>query len=168
MLWIIQKQPHNSNYLHVHRFYKGYCHCSGLYFLKNRHMKRNAKAVWEGTGMEGKGSITTQSKVFDEQPYSFTTRFKNEDGKAGTNPEELIGAAHAAFTAERLETKAVVSMDTSGDDFTITDIDLHLDAKVPGISEEKFLELAKGAKENCPVSKALSSIDIKLHAKLNR
>jgi osmotically inducible protein OsmC len=145
-------------------------------------MKRNAKAVWEGTGMEGKGSITTQSKVFDEQPYSFTTRFKNEDGKAGTNPEELIGAAHAAcfnmalsfqlvgagFTAERLETKAVVSMDTSGDDFTITDIDLHLDAKVPGISEEKFLELAKGAKENCPVSKALSSIDIKLHAKLNR
>lgn len=137
-------------------------------------MKRRATAVWQGDGLSGKGSLTTPSKVFNETPYNFTARFKNEDGTAGTNPEELIAAAHAGcfnmalsfglagagFTAKRLETKAVVTIeqDEGSNDFSLTSIVLKLQAVVPNVSEEKFTELANGAKNGCPISKALSSV----------
>jgi osmotically inducible protein OsmC len=127
-------------------------------------MKRTSTAVWNGTGLEGTGSLTTQSGVFQNQPYSFKTRFQNEDGKAGTNPEELIAAAHAGcftmalsfqlagagFTADELRTTATLTMDKDkeGDGFTITTVHLALQAKVPGVSGDKFQELAQLAKKN--------------------
>lgn len=136
-------------------------------------MKRKASAVWNGTGKEGKGHLTTQSGVFDDQPYSFTTRFVSEDGKAGTNPEELIGAAHAGcyamalsfalngagYTADELKVDAVVHLDKveGGEGFHIPKVDLSLEATIPGISKEEFMKLANGAKENCPVSKVLNA-----------
>jgi len=144
-------------------------------------MKRTAEAKWQGNGLEGKGELTTQSGVFNNQPYSFSTRFKNEDGKEGTNPEELVAAAHAGCfnmalsfqltgvgnPPESLHTIAEVEMDTSGKDFFISGIKLHLDAKVPGLSEDKFNELAMLAKENCPISKALSDIPITFTSKFS-
>jgi osmotically inducible protein OsmC len=136
-------------------------------------MKRTSTAVWNGSGLEGKGSLTTQSGVFQNQPYSFKTRFQNEDGKAGTNPEELIAAAHAGcfnmalsfqlvgagFTADELHTTAALNLekDKEGDGFTITTVHLDLKAKVPGIDQAKFQELADRAKQNCPVSKVLNA-----------
>ncbi len=136
-------------------------------------MKRTSTAVWNGSGLEGKGSLTTQSGVFQDQPYSFRTRFQNEDGKAGTNPEELIAAAHAGcfsmalsfqlvgagFTADELRTTAALNLekDKEGDGFTITTVHLDLKAKVPGIDQAKFQELADLAKQNCPVSKVLNA-----------
>jgi len=142
-------------------------------------MKRNATAVWKGTGKEGNGTINSQSNFFDNTPYSFKTRFKNEDGKQGTNPEELIAAAHAGCYAmalsveiskeghepERLETKAIVTLDEVDGGFAITGITLHLEGKVPGLSKDKFMELANAAKEGCPISKALGAVPIKLEAK---
>ncbi|MEM6378519.1 MAG: OsmC family protein [Bacteroidota bacterium] len=141
-------------------------------------MKRRATAVWQGDGLTGKGSLSTPSKVFDNTPYNFTARFKNEDGKNGTNPEELIAAAHAGcfnmalsfglvgagYVAERLETKAVVTIeqDEGSQDFSITSIVLKMNAIVPEISEEKFTELANGAKAGCPISKALSTVPMTL------
>ena len=143
-------------------------------------MKRTAKAVWKGTGLEGKGSLTTQSGAFDSQPYSTKLRFENEDGKLGTNPEELIAAAHAGcfamalsfqlvgagFTADELNVDAVLVIEKKEAGFEITGTTLNLEGKVPGISEDKFLELANNAKVGCPVSKALKAIDIQLNAKL--
>jgi osmotically inducible protein OsmC len=143
-------------------------------------MKRYAQAYWKGTGLEGSGKISTQSQVLNNQPYSLQTRFKDESGKSGTNPEELLAAAHAAcfnmalsfmlngagYTAESLETKAVVDMDTSGKDFRITQITLMLEGKVAEISEDKFKELAENAKKNCPISAALASVSISLESKL--
>lgn len=145
-------------------------------------MKRTSTAVWNGTGLEGKGSLTTQSGVFQNQPYSFKTRFQNEDGKAGTNPEELIAAAHAGcftmalsfqlvgagYTADELRTTATLTMDKDkeGDGFTITTVNLALQAKIPGISADKFQELAQLAKKNCPVSKVLNA-QITLDAQLS-
>ncbi len=134
-------------------------------------MKRRSSSVWQGTGLEGKGSLTTQSGVFQDQPFSFTTRFKSEDGKAGTNPEELIAAAHAGcfnmalsfmlnangFTADKLETSAVLSMEQSGNDWSITTIELDLKGSIPGITAEKFEEIANMAKAGCPVSKVLNA-----------
>jgi osmotically inducible protein OsmC len=136
-------------------------------------MKRRSTAVWNGTGLEGKGSLTTQSGVFQNQPYSTKLRFQNEDGKAGTNPEELLGAAHAGcfnmalsfqlngagFTADELTTTATVSIEKEpeGNDFVINAIHLDLKGRVPGISPEKFQELAQAAKQNCPVSKAIKA-----------
>ncbi len=134
-------------------------------------MKRTATAVWKGSGKEGKGTLTTQSGVFDKQPYSFRLRFANEDGKQGTNPEELIGAAHAGcysmalavqlseagYTADELHTKATVTLENPGDGFAITKVHLELTASVPEISEHKFKELAEGAKAGCPVSKVLNA-----------
>jgi len=142
-------------------------------------IKRHATAVWKGAGQKGSGTIDSQSKFFDKTPYSFKTRFENEDGKLGTNPDELIAAAHAScyamalsvaiseegHTAEELTTKAVVTVDTSGDGAEISGIALQLEGKVPGMSEEKFMELANGAKDGCPVSKALSAVPITLDAK---
>jgi osmotically inducible protein OsmC len=139
-------------------------------------MKRKATAVWKGTGAEGKGVLNGPSGVLKDTPYSFTSRFKNEDGKAGTNPEELIAAAHAGCyamalsfaiaeagsVADYLDVKAEVVLDKVDDGFAITGIHLNLKGKVEGMEEEKFNELAKGAKEGCPVSKALSAVPISL------
>lgn len=141
---------------------------------KITHMKftRNASANWQGTGMEGKGTISTQSTTLDKAQLSFKTRFA--DG-VGTNPEELIGAAHAGcftmklsfvlselgFTPENLDTVAKVTFE----DGKITTITLDLIATVRNISEEQFQEAAKNAKENCPVSQLLNA-EIILNAKL--
>ena len=144
------------------------------------NLKRNATAVWNGDGMTGKGVLTTQSGAFKSQPYSFKTRFGSEDGKAGTNPEELIAAAHAGcfsmalsfilkganFTAEEINTQATVEMQQVDGGFVFKSITLELKAKVPGISKEKFQELANMAKTGCPVSKALSAVPISLNAQL--
>ncbi|MDD5508566.1 MAG: OsmC family protein [Bacteroidales bacterium] len=143
-------------------------------------MKRKATAIWQGNGMEGKGILTSVSGVLNETPYSFVTRFKNEDGIAGTNPEELIAAAHsgcfamalsfgltdAGFTPTELRVTAAVNIEHVTDHFEITGIHLDLTGKVPGITEEKFLELAGAAKAGCPVSRALKAVEITLTAKL--
>lgn len=143
-------------------------------------MKRKASAHWQGNGKEGKGQLNTPSGVFKSQPYSFKSRFENEDGTLGTNPEELIAAAHAGcfnmalsfmlsgagHEPKSLDTNATVIMDTSGDNFVITDIILDLNADVPGISNEKFQELANNAKLNCPISTALAGPTITLNANL--
>ena len=143
-------------------------------------LKRNATAVWNGDGMSGKGALTTQSGVFQSQPYSFKTRFGSEDGKAGTNPEELIAAAHAGcfsmalsfmlkgegFTADELNTQATVELEQVDGHFAFKGITLELKAKVPGISNAKFQELAANAKSGCPVSKALSAVPMVLKAQL--
>jgi lipoyl-dependent peroxiredoxin len=140
-------------------------------------MKRTANAVWTGTAREGQGHISTQSATLNETPYSFQARFG--DGK-GTNPEELIAAAHAGcftmatsfalgnagFTPERLETKATLTMEQSDGGFTITAVHLDLDATIPGIERAAFDEIVAGAKANCPVSKVLNA-EITLDARLN-
>ncbi len=143
-------------------------------------LKRKASAVWNGDGMTGKGALTTQSGVFKSQPYSFKTRFGSEDGKAGTNPEELVAAAHAAcfsmalsfilkgqnFTADEINTEATVEMEQVDGQFAVKMISLDLKAKVPGIDNTKFQELATLAKKNCPISKALAAVTITLKAQL--
>lgn len=143
-------------------------------------MKRKATAIWQGNGLEGKGTLTSTSGVLHETPYSFVTRFQNEDGRTGTNPEELIAAAHggcfamalsfaltgAGFVPDELKVDAAVTIEHLRDHFEITGIHLELTGRVPGITEEKFLELADGAKQNCPVSRALQSVAITLGAKL--
>ena len=142
-------------------------------------MKRRSSAVWKGSGLEGSGTLSMQSGVFDNHPYSAKMRFQNEDGKLGTNPEELIAAAHAGcfnmalafqlggagFTPEELNTKAVLTIEKVDDGFSITSIVLTLTAKVPGIGEEQFMKLAEGAKAGCPVSKVLNT-EITLNASL--
>ena len=133
---------------------------------------RKATANWAGSGKEGKGTLTTQSNILKDSQYSFKTRF--EDG-IGTNPEELIAAAHsgcftmklsfmlgeAGFTPTSLETEAKVTFE----DGSITNIHLELSGKVEGIDENKFQEIALGAKEQCPISKLLNTT-ITLSAKL--
>jgi len=135
-------------------------------------LKRTSTAVWHGTGLQGNGSISTLSGALKEQPYGFNTRFAAEDGKAGTNPEELIAAAHAscftmalsfAISNEKLEptelrTVATVKMEKQDAGWTIVGIDLETTGKVPGIDQEKFQALADGAKKNCPISRALASV----------
>jgi len=143
-------------------------------------MKRKATANWQGSGMEGQGKLSTISGVFNQQPYSFKTRFKNEDGTLGTNPEELIAAAHAGFfnmalsfqlggagfTRKNLSTQAILSMENIDGHFKIMGIELNLEAEVEGIEPDKFQEIAANAKKTCPVSQALSSVDITLNATL--
>ena len=143
-------------------------------------MIRKSVAKWTGDGMHGKGALSMQSGVFQDQPYSFNTRFASEDGKAGTNPEELLGAAHAGcFTMalsfglsgaghppESLETTASVDLQKEGEGFAIKQITLELVGKVPGLDAAKFQEIAEGAKKNCPLSKALAAVPITLNAKL--
>jgi osmotically inducible protein OsmC len=140
-------------------------------------MDRSAHAVWQGSLKEGKGSISTQSGTLHEAQYSFSTRFENG---VGTNPEELIAAAHAGcFTMalsgqltsadlvpESLETTAVVTMEKTDDGPTITKIHLTTKAKVPHAEKEKFDELAKKAKETCPISRLLKAAEITLDAQL--
>jgi len=143
-------------------------------------MKRRSTAIWQGNGLEGKGNLTSTSGVLNNTPYSFVTRFKNEDGIAGTNPEELIAAAHsgcyamalsfglanAGFVATELKVEAAVNLEHKTDHFEITSIHLDLTGNIPGITEEKFLELAGSAKVNCPVSQALKAVEITLSTKL--
>ncbi|MEZ5938913.1 MAG: OsmC family protein [Hyphomonadaceae bacterium] len=144
-------------------------------------MKRTAQAVWTGALRDGAGSLTTQSGAFAEQPYSFRTRFEDESGKSGTNPEELLAAAHAGcfamqlshFLAEaghpavRLTVDATVTIGpTASGGQEISSSALSLRAEAPGISEEDFLKLAENAKTNCPVSKALGAIEVTLDARL--
>lgn len=129
---------------------------------------RTASARYEGFGKEGRGSITTQSGVLTDQFYGFATRFENE---RGTNPEELIAAAHAScftmalsfalaragFSDGSLETSAAVTLDKDEVGFVITRSDLTLEAEVPGITPEQFAELAAGAKATCPISRLLNA-----------
>lgn len=128
-------------------------------------MKHIGKAVWNGSLKEGKGIMCTESGVLNDTPYSFKTRF---EGEKGTNPDELIAAAHAGcfamalsmilgkegFTPEYLKTKAEVTMDA--DKLELTASHITLTAKIPNISQEKFMECANTAKDNCPVSKVLN------------
>ena len=143
-------------------------------------MKRRATAIWQGNGAEGKGSLTAVSGVLNNTPYSSRMRFKNEDGIEGTNPEELIAAAHSgcyamalsyALTGEgfppaELTVTAAVNLEHMTDHFEITGVHLDVTGSVPGIAEAKFLELANAAKVGCPVSRALKAIEITLSAKL--
>jgi osmotically inducible protein OsmC len=140
-------------------------------------MKRTASAVWQGNLKSGRGTISTASTVLKDAQYSFGTRFENGPG---TNPEELIGAAHAGcfsmalsaalqqagFTAERIATTADVTLENHPQtSWTVTTIHLQTTAKVPGVSPEKFAELAAGAKSGCPISRLLKA-EITLDAKL--
>lgn len=141
-------------------------------------MKRQASAVWTGGLKDGKGTISTDSRVLSETQYSFSTRF--EDG-IGTNPEELIAAAHAGCFSmalsgelgtaghdlESVETEAVVHVEKEGEGFAIKRIELRTRARVPGISDERFQEVAEDAKKGCPVSQALAAVEsIELDAQL--
>ncbi|WP_409295130.1 OsmC family protein [Pseudomonas sp. KCJK8670] len=131
-------------------------------------MKKTASAIWQGGLKDGSGFLSTESGVLKQNPYGFNTRF---EGSPGTNPEELIGAAHAGcfsmalsmmlgeagLTAERIDTIAEVSLDKQADGFAITAVHLVLRAKVPGASESQFLEIANKAKAGCPVSKLLNA-----------
>lgn len=131
-------------------------------------MKKTASAIWQGGLKEGKGLLSTESGTLKQNPYGFNTRF---EGSPGTNPEELIGAAHAGcfsmalsmmlgeagFTPDRIDTAAEVTLDKQADGFAITAVHLVLRAKVPGASEAQFLEIADKAKAGCPVSKVLNA-----------
>jgi lipoyl-dependent peroxiredoxin len=133
-------------------------------------------AVWSGGIKDGKGAISTKSGALKDYPYGFASRF---EGKPGTNPEELIGAAHAGcftmalsgilgeagLTAEKMETQADVTLVKQSDGFAITKVHLTLKAKIPGTDDAKFQELAAKAKAGCPVSKLLKA-EITLDAKL--
>ena len=131
-------------------------------------MKKTASAVWQGDLKSGKGTISTESGALKENPYGFNTRF---EGAPGTNPEELIGAAHAGcfsmalsmmlgqagLTADRINTTAEVTLDKDDNGFSITAIALTLKAKVPGADNEQFQQIANQAKEGCPVSRVLNA-----------
>ena len=139
-------------------------------------MKRTASAVWKGGLKDGKGSISTESGALSETQYSFSTRF--EEGK-GTNPEELIAAAHAGCfsmalsaqlgtenkTAESIQTEAAVTLLKTDGGFTVTAVHLKVRAKVPGASPPEFQKAAETAKANCPISRLLKA-EITMEAKL--
>lgn len=140
-------------------------------------MQRSATAVWQGAIKEGKGHISTQSGVLQQAQYGFNTRFENGPG---TNPEELIAAAHAGcFTmalsnalteagrkVDRLQTTAKVTLEKTGEGFSIPAVHLELEASLPDTDQAQFDQIANKAKENCPVSKLLNA-KITLHATLN-
>jgi lipoyl-dependent peroxiredoxin len=144
--------------------------------------ERRATAVWTGSGLEGKGHLTTTSGALKQQPYSSGLRFQNEAGTEGTNPEELIAAAHAGcfsmalsfqlsgagHAPDELRTEATVTIEKEpdGSGWTIRSSALALRGKVPGIEAAKFQELAEKAKAGCPVSRALG-VAIRLDAKLD-
>lgn len=139
-------------------------------------MKRKASAHWAGGLKDGKGTVSTESGVLSKTQYSFSTRF--EDGK-GTNPEELIAAAHAGcfsmalsnilgeanLKAESIDTEATLTMEKTDAGFTVTEIHLELKASIPGVDEAKFQECAEKAKAGCPISRLLNT-KITLTAKL--
>lgn len=127
-------------------------------------MKRKGFAIWKGSGKEGSGTVSTETKVVDNASYTYASRFESGEG---TNPEELIGAAHAGcysmklsfvlgskgFTPDEIRTECAVTIESG----TITNSDLTVTAKVPGISKEEFQTLAEEAKNTCPVSKVLNA-----------
>lgn len=131
-------------------------------------MIRSGSARYEGLGKDGKAVVSTQSGVLSDQPYGFGTRFGDEPG---TNPEELIAAAHAScftmalsfalakagFSEGTLETTAKVTLDKEGDGFAVNRSDLTLKARVPGIAQDQFEQIAQGAKAGCPISKLLKA-----------
>src|SRR3982750_4221525 len=131
-------------------------------------MVRKGRAVWRGTGKDGNGDLTTDSGVLSNTPYSFKTRFESE---VGTNPEELIAAAHAGcftmalafqlqgagFAPTELATEAAVSLEKEGQGFRISKSAVPLRAQVPGSERDKFAELARAAEKTCPVSKVLNA-----------
>ena len=138
-------------------------------------MKRKVNAIWNGGGADGSGFLTVQSGAFNKLPYSFKTRFENDNGELGTNPEELIVSAlagcfnmklafvlnEANFNPKELNTNALLIFN----DGSVTSIELIVKGKVPNLNEEKFIELAEYAKNNCPISGVLSC-DILLNATL--
>jgi osmotically inducible protein OsmC len=140
-------------------------------------MKTQGSAVWSGGIKDGRGAISTKSGALKDYPYGFASRF---EGQAGSNPEELIGAAHAAcftmalslilgeagLTAEKMETSAEVTLEKEGDGFAIKSSHLTLKATIPGADNAKFQECAKKAEAGCPVSKLLNC-EITLEASLN-
>lgn len=144
--------------------------------MEVKTMNKFASAHWQGDIKQGKGTISTQSGALKDQPYGFNTRFEDEPG---TNPEELIGGAHAGcfsmafslqlgnagYTPDSIDTKAKVTLEKDGDGFSITKVHLDMTAKIPGIDDDEFQNIAKAAKEGCPVSKLLNA-DISLDAKL--
>ena len=129
-------------------------------------MKRNVNAIWNGDGIDGNGFLTAQSGAFNKMPYSFKTRFENDNGDLGTNPEELIASAlagcfnmklafvlnEANFNPAELNTNATLTFI----DGSVISIELILKGKVPNLNEEKFIELAEEAKKNCPISGVLN------------
>ena len=129
-------------------------------------MKRRINAIWSGDGSNGKGTLNAQSGAFNDMPYTFKTRFENDNGTLGTNPEELIAASlagcfnmklsfvlnEANLSPEELNTDAVLTFE----DGKILSIELNLNGKVSNISEDKFIELANEAKDNCPISGVLN------------
>ncbi|MBA3236867.1 MAG: OsmC family protein [Parachlamydiaceae bacterium] len=140
-------------------------------------MQRKASAVWQGELKTGKGSLSTESKIFEQTPYSFGTRFENEKG---TNPEELIAAAHAGcfamalsnqlgqvgITPQKLAVTATVSLEQGAQGFSITKSHLDLIADIPGADKSKFAEAVKAAETGCPVSKLLKA-EISVTSTLN-
>jgi osmotically inducible protein OsmC len=138
-------------------------------------MKRKVNAIWNGDGANGKGFLTAQSGAFNKMPYGFKTRFENDNGDLGTNPEELIASAlagcfnmklafvlnEANFNPTELDTNALLTFIDS----SVTSIELTLKGKVPDLNEEKFIELAQDAKNNCPISSVLNC-EIILNASL--
>lgn len=143
--------------------------------------EKSASVHWEGQGKKGQGQISTETAALKAYPYGFGSRF--EDDRSGTNPEELLGAAHAAcftmafsfacdkagFATTSVDTRARVRLTAQGDGFVIDRIALTMEAVVPGISEEQFQAIADGAKKGCPLSKALASVpEITLAAKLRQ
>ena len=139
-------------------------------------MKKTASAHWEGNLKQGKGTVSTESGTLKENPYGFNTRFENEPG---TNPEELIGAAHAScfsmafsmllgeenFTPDSIDTKATVTLEKQSDGFAVTAVHLEMNARIPAIDQMKFEEIAGKAKVGCPISKLLNA-EITLDATL--
>jgi lipoyl-dependent peroxiredoxin len=139
-------------------------------------MKRFGSAAWSGSLREGKGSVSTESHALDSFPYTFFSRYGE---KPGTNPEELLGAAHAAcfamsfvrmlgmahFEPERLESKSEVVIDKDGDGFAITSVHLSVVAKIPGVNEASFQSIATKAKAECPISKLINT-DVSFEARL--
>jgi lipoyl-dependent peroxiredoxin len=135
---------------------------------KGEHMKRSGSAVWSGDLKTGQGRTSTESGILDDVGYSFSKRFGDEKG---TNPEELIGAAHAScfsmalsmvlgesdLTAEEIATNAIVTLDQVEGGFAVTKIHLDVKAKIPGASEDAFQKAAQTAKENCPISKLMNA-----------
>jgi osmotically inducible protein OsmC len=141
--------------------------------------EKTATVHWEGQGKDGTGKISTETEALRSYPYGFGSRF--EDDRDGSNPEELLAAAHAAcftmafsfacdkagFATEQVDTQAHVRLVKDGDGFKIDRIRLVLEARVPGIDEKQFMEIAEGAKTGCPLSKALASVpEITLEASL--
>ena len=139
-------------------------------------MKRTSHVVWNGNGKDGNGTLSTQSGALKDLPYSFKTRFQNDDGKLGTNPEELIAAAHAGCFNMKLSfvlnendfypDELITDAELTFVDGVVESIELKLNAKISNISNDKFQELADFAKNNCPVS-GLLNCDIKLVAVLD-